>query len=381
MAVPTLSDCCSVGNRAKTDFHRASGSVEATKELFLRAGFTLPLPIVGGEAVAPAVSHIADSGILTALKSFIAPLFVTTGIITTGIFSMPFFDKISAQNSPEEAAQVSQVFPSNQTTNAPLVEMSAPNAPVTPVAEAPQQTEVIRSYRAASTTNASRSYEAAAVPTEQVALLPAVDTASAATDAILATLVTVEPRVESQTQLMIGEPQTRVQQLADLREESVTAPKDIWITGRGIAALALYPSRGTDGAKDLRINNIALSAEYQISPTMRVGLAAGTETFPHYTVNADTSLTEKWNIVWAGASYAISLPQLALGPIIPTATFLLGGTSIGPIGKMNAGLVWQPDERVSFTAGIEGTYLGYNYGSGLRSAGKLGATYSVAVRF
>lgn len=359
--------------------------METTKELLMRAGFTLPLPIAGNEAIAPAVSHIADSGFLTALKSFVAPLLVTTGIITTGIITMPLINKIGAENVAQNTTQVSQVFPSEQTTNAPLVEMASADAPAarSSVESSPVKTEVIRSYRSAASTNTMRSYHAVeTTPAEQLAIIPAADTTQATTDAVLATLVQVEPKAESQTQIMIGEPAERVRQLADLRrDDPVTGPKDLWFTARGIAGLSLFPSRMTDGAQSVRFNNVAFSAEYQISPMMRVGLAAGTETFPHYTVNADTSLTEKWNIVWAGASYAISVPQLAIGPIIPSATVLLGGAATGPIMKVGTGLTWQPDDRVSFTAGLETTGLLYHYGSNYRMGGKLGATYSVAVRF
>ena len=358
--------------------------METTKELFMRAGFTLPLPVVGSEAIAPAVSHIADSGILTALKSIVAPFLVTTGIITTGIVTMPLFDKIGTENVAQNTTQVSQVFPSAQATNAPLVQMTTPDASTASSSEAaPVRSEVIRSYRPAISTNATNAHQVnETVAAEQLAVIPAADTTQATTDAVLATLVQVEPKTESQTQLMIGEPAERVRQLADLRrDEPITQPKDLWFTARGIAGLSLFPSRMTDGAQSVRFNNIAFSAEYQISPMMRVGLAAGTETFPHYTVNADTSLSEKWNIVWAGASYAISVPQLAIGPIIPSATVLFGGAATGPIMKVGTGLTWQPDDRVSFTAGLETTGLLYHYGSNYRMGGKLGATYSVAVRF
>ena len=124
-----------------------------------------------------------------------------------------------------------------------------------------------------------------------------------------------------------------------------------------------------------------MSAEYQITPTSRIGLAAGTETFPHYTVNADTSLSQKWNIVWAGISYAITAYDFSIGPFVPSASVLVGGAGTGPLGKATVGLSWQPDDRVSFTGGMEYTGLLYHYGSAWRMGGKLGATYSVAVRF
>jgi hypothetical protein len=355
--------------------------LEATKELFLKAGFTLPVPVAGGEALAPAVSHIADSGLFTALKSIIAPFFVTTGIIATGIVSMPFFDKISSPNATgNNASQVAQVFHAENTTNAPLVEMTEPVA-ANDNAAAPTRSEVMRSHRPVITSNAVTP-SAIAQPVEPFAIVPTARVAIVTNESTIVQPITpVTPRLEQTADLAINEQTERMQRLTDLRPEAVTQPRDFLFGSRGIAGLALYPSRGADGAKNLRFNNLALTAEYQVTPTARIGLAAGTETFPHYIITNDTSLTEKWNIVWAGASYAISAPQFALGPLVPSASLLLGGAATGPLGKFAAALSWQPDDRVSFTAGIETTGLLYHFGTTLRAAGKIGATYGVAVRF
>jgi hypothetical protein len=355
---------------------------QTTRELFLKAGFTLPVPIAGGEALAPAVSHIAESGIFTALKSLIAPFFVTTGIIATGIVSMPFFERIETHPPQQPSATpIAQVFPTDHTTNAPLVTI----APVQHIASERNTDEKPTANVVASVKRSDRSH----VSEAQVTRVP-----EAPTDIIDQENATIEnvaiPSVAADAYrseqpaaiTFTHEPYRQVRQLDDLRREPAFQEKrDLWFGARGITGIALYPSRLADGAKDLSINNIALSAEYQITPTSRIGLAAGTETFPHYTINADTSLTEKWNIVWAGASYTLTGYDYALGPFVPSVSLLIGGAGTGPLAKVAAGLSWQPDDRVSFTGGIESTGLLYHFGSAWRIGGKLGATYSVAVRF
>ncbi len=354
---------------------------EATKALFMKAGFSMPVPIAGGEAIAPVISHVAESGIFTALKSLIAPFFVTTGIIATGVVSMPFFERIETGTS--QASQVStpvaQVFPTNTTTNTAIAE----TVPATTEQATNEQPVVTRTINREARNNASVS-QTVATPFEPQDVVPPVTVVDEAKVMEIPAISSVRQehiRQDYPSSVLIHESPVRIQQLADIRTETVDEPKDLWFEVHRITDLSMFPSRPTDGARDLAINNVALSAEYQITPTSRLGLAAGTETFPHYTVNADTSLTERWNIVWGGVRYTMTTSQLALGPIVPSLSFLVGGASTGPVGKAALAMTWQPDDRVSFTGGIEMTGLIYHYGTNWRVGGKLGATYSVAVRF
>jgi len=291
---------------------------ETTRELFLKAGFTLPVPIAGGEALAPAVSHIAESGIFTALKSFIAPFFVTTGIVATGIVTMPFFQRIESTSATSQASHtpIAQVFSTGTTTNAPSSDILSPKSAVTIESIQAKGERTVTHLPQGTTAHISKL--PVTPPVEQPGELTTLDNTVSTTieDVAITSIPTDAYRNEHPANIhFIHEPSTQIRQLADLRKASASQPKDLWFGARGIAGLALYPSRVADGAKDLEINNIAMSAEYQVTPIWRIGLAAGTETFPHYTVNADTSLTEKWNIVWAGASVAFTAYDYALGPL------------------------------------------------------------------
>lgn len=354
----------------------------ATKEIFLKAGFAVPVPIAGGEAIAPVISRLVESGgWLASVKSFILPIIASTGIIVGSVVNMPFFDRIGTRNYQAEAPRTAQEQTSATSTNSSLL-----NEPL----ELPTLGMMSRSTNTSATTQSHRTAYNKAVPLQDAERTPAVGVYDeSATPIPQENIVENIPSKSSISNAITKEPAgASIEQLVrehntirDLRLESDETSGKLWLGGGGIAGLKLYPNRASEGASTVTINNIALSAEYEFSPGERVGVAAGSETFPHYIVENDTNLTQKWNIVWGGATYSIAAYDLALGPLVPVFGTMLGFAGTGPLGKLSAGFAWQPDDRVRFSLACEATGLMYHYGSTNRTAGKLGASYNVTVKF
>ena len=215
---------------------------ETTKELFLKAGFSLPIPIAGGEAIAPVVSHIAENGLFTALKSFIAPLFVTTSIIATGIVSMPFFDRIETHPVQQPViTPIAQVFPTDNTTNAPVIDIASPQS----MTSESSKSEKTSSNRATSAKKSERSYvsEAPIHPVIEAPYEtpPQENTSSTEVEHISIPSVPADAYRSEQLSLsnFIREPSIHVRQLADLRKTTDSEPRDIWFGARGITGIAL----------------------------------------------------------------------------------------------------------------------------------------------
>lgn len=205
---------------------------------------------------------------------------------------------------------------------------------------------------------------------------------------------------------------------------------------RGIADLELFPIRSLNDGSAPAFGNVAVGVFYNLSRNHSIGVEAGREYHPLYVsapppvleedpdisgtisggsngsgsgnpgiifTDANNTLTpvslpgnaryttdeteiQSYRLEprsnWVGLSYRYRAGELSSRlPLRPYFQALVGASSFGPIGKGIIGLSWQPEGRVTFSLGLEGTNIMYKRESAWYSTRKLGATYSAQVEF
>jgi hypothetical protein len=113
-------------------------------------------------------------------------------------------------------------------------------------------------------------------------------------------------------------------------------------------------------------NNVAIALVYKFDKHHAAGLEFGKENLTQEYSKVVDNFTEIINknpsLLWYGAFYRFSLPELGIGDIIvPYAQLMAGGTIIGPLGKLQAGFQIMPNSLVTMNIGYEGTGLVYPY--------------------
>lgn len=87
-------------------------------------------------------------------------------------------------------------------------------------------------------------------------------------------------------------------------------------------------------------------------------------------------------LVWIGAHYRRTFnSEWFGGHLRPFVGGVAGGTTLGPAGSIEAGLLFTPDERTSFLAGVDGSLFAYRFQGGWFSSRTLGVVYGVSLTF
>jgi hypothetical protein len=60
---------------------------------------------------------------------------------------------------------------------------------------------------------------------------------------------------------------------------------------------------------------------------------------------------------------------------------MLGGTTVGPTGRIQAGLTFKPDKRVTLYLGGEASTLYYNVQNNIYNTTKYGVTYGIGIHY
>lgn len=151
---------------------------------------------------------------------------------------------------------------------------------------------------------------------------------------------------------------------------------------RGLISLTTFPSVGKTSYNN-EFNNIALSVAYRITKNISIGVEGGRQALHYYTF--ENGMNEKatlhTSMDWAGAFYKQQFPDLTFSDITPYTQITLGGTLSGPSGRLLTGFMWQPDSRISLSAGIEGSAFLYQKSADWYSLRALGFMYQVEVKF
>ena len=200
---------------------------------------------------------------------------------------------------------------------------------------------------------------------------------------------------------------------------------------RGMADIEMFPHRSLPSTSAPAFGNIALTAFYNVSRNHAIGIEAGREYHPLYVTAPPPVLEEEPDVSgtqgdqtdgpgiifndannlltpttitgnarfttdesdiqsyelesfsqWIGFSYRYRADEMSsVLPLRPYVQTLIGASNFGPIGKAMAGISWQPDSRVTFSLGLEGTSIFYRQDGAWYSTRKLGASYAAQVEF
>ncbi|MBI3259628.1 MAG: hypothetical protein HYZ54_09170 [Ignavibacteriae bacterium] len=151
---------------------------------------------------------------------------------------------------------------------------------------------------------------------------------------------------------------------------------------RGLINLSTFPSIAKTSYNN-EFNNVAISIGYQINEDISIGVEGGRQSLHYYTFEngKNENATLHTSMDWAGAFYKQQFSGLTYSELTPYAQVTLGGTLSGPSGRLLTGFLWQPDSRISLSAGIEGSAFLYQKSADWYSLRALGFMYQVEVKF
>ncbi len=87
-------------------------------------------------------------------------------------------------------------------------------------------------------------------------------------------------------------------------------------------------------------------------------------------------------MIWFAATYRMTFKDVLVSHIFyPYAQLSAGGTSVGPITKLQGGVVWNVFATVNINLGAEAGYLFYNVNGNILTSNKIGFTGGVTIGF
>lgn len=161
-----------------------------------------------------------------------------------------------------------------------------------------------------------------------------------------------------------------------------------------VRGLALNPSQSVDLSKSYDKpeenkwnTNLAFSAMYKTNPYWSFGIEIGRESFNQifkYTDENGQSISQRQSpqLMWYGATCRLIAPELLWDDVVyPFGQVTAGGTSLGLVARLQAGLMIQPVGLFRFNIGIEGAGLFYEVKPTYYSSINYGFTFGGSVNF
>ncbi len=152
---------------------------------------------------------------------------------------------------------------------------------------------------------------------------------------------------------------------------------------RGISGLVYLPDRTIIPQESKIGNNISLSIMKKIDEKHSIGVIAGQEALQLYAVihqNGEYNFELQPNLFWLGGVYRYSGREF-FGTLRPFTELMLGGSKYGAIGKFTAGLLYNPQDFISMTLGVETTALMYKYSGSYNFTEKFSIIYGLGIHF
>ncbi len=133
-------------------------------------------------------------------------------------------------------------------------------------------------------------------------------------------------------------------------------------------------------------DNVIISGMYHFSDNHSVGIEMGWERFAQsFTTNYYGEVTEQKQYpkrFLAGISYRFTYTNLfGLEYVAPYSEIFTGGSSLGPIGKLNAGIRFTPINNISMNLGYEYGFLYYSVDNKTYNSEKQGFVYRISYNF
>lgn len=131
------------------------------------------------------------------------------------------------------------------------------------------------------------------------------------------------------------------------------------------------------------INNFGLALLYDIDSKQAVGIEIGQENFLQKFEGKENGIPVTWNqnylAFWSGVAYQIKIQDLFV--LDPYFKVLVGGTKVGPLAKLTAGLRYDLSDKFATFVGCENTGLIYSYQGKYFTSYKLGITGGISLKF
>ena len=120
---------------------------------------------------------------------------------------------------------------------------------------------------------------------------------------------------------------------------------------------------------------------YSINDFSTFGLVVGMESFNQDFKTSDgLHYLQSPELIWVAASYRMTFKDVLVSHIFyPYAQVSAGGTSVGPIGKLQGGVVLNVFSTVNLNLGAEVGYLFYNVNGNIHNSRKIGFTSGVTI--
>lgn len=155
---------------------------------------------------------------------------------------------------------------------------------------------------------------------------------------------------------------------------------------RNINAKSAVASGTVPTSSNPWFSNMSLALSYNFDKNHSLGFAIGQEAFMQDFTNLTDGIVYSFKqnplLFWYGLQYKLTLPDLIYANVIyPYASVLVGGTTVGPMGRIQAGLTFKPDKRVSFYLGAEASTLYYNVQNNIYNTTKYGVTYGIGLHY
>ncbi len=169
---------------------------------------------------------------------------------------------------------------------------------------------------------------------------------------------------------------------AEYLNTDIAAARKWSVSARGLMTMNTMPSSNA-ASSDEHLSDFAVSVGYALNPHTVIGLEGGRQNIRYYTFEngKGENATLHTSMGWAGGYVRKQFHDLGFGELTPFAHLHIGGTLSGPSGRCITGLQWQPDSRISLSAGIEASAFLYQNSGTWYSMRTLGLTYQVDVHF
>lgn len=165
-------------------------------------------------------------------------------------------------------------------------------------------------------------------------------------------------------------------------------PKEYMFILRGLTGSTI-PSVNASTPAGSGISNISLGF-YFLSPydNIHIGVEGGQEPFSQDFVNTEGGKRYRYeqrpNVAFGGVGAIGKLNSKIdfLFDAVPFGQLFIGGSELGPLGKMMAGLTWGSDSwGLNAFLGLEGSFLTYQNQGIWYTSQKIGITYGFSVQF
>jgi hypothetical protein len=151
---------------------------------------------------------------------------------------------------------------------------------------------------------------------------------------------------------------------------------------KGFSTYSSTPDISIGNSADF-FENFAISGWYQINSFHSFGIEIGNEKFSQeFTTNNNLVYKQQPSLLWIGASYRYSIKEIIVPYIIyPYVQQFVGTTTVGPLLKTQAGLVFNLYGPISLVGGVEYGILLFNVDSKIYNTSKFNTFGGVSINF